>query len=504
MSDTPIPDWMDDDDEPAEQPRGTDSLEALLLTERLLGSALKSPTLMERMRIAGVTTADLEKVQHGDMWTAMVAVETKHGRVDTTLVSAHLRESLGWNVRDVAQWLTSAENAARGQMDDEDVVLALERIRYAAGIRRVRTVGAKLMDEAKDRKKAIADIVGDAERELESIVNSTTNQMRIKTGAMLAKSLSVRLASERKQPFIRIRTGIPEFDKAMRGGYRTGKPFVVGADFGVGKTTFMAHLAIAALEDGHEVHIKTFEASADEIFDVFVEMRAGRRIVDATTQADFSAIQEAQAFFASVPLFVEAVEALTVEELVSRAHAARSDMKTRGVDEETVGLVFMIDYFQDIERSTRHARDDLNFAHMSKALRRGFERYNIAGVEFSQLSEPKDPRAKQPNGPTDAQLAFTKQLGKDAAYVAILDRPKDHEDEAIANTTRCKLTKNRPDKFTCRTWMRYMTDSTRLMPSDSNGRISVVDAASRSLFRIPTTAQTTNIDIDVDDDPWPT
>lgn len=444
-----------------------ESLEALLLVERLLSNALRSPPTMEKLSNAGVSAADFERTQHGEIWTAMLAVHGRHGRADRSLVESHLRESMSWSAKEVRSWLNGIEENF-GSIDDESMSLSLERIRAAAGLRRLKRAAMAILQAAQDRRRGVADIVSEATKELETIVAGTTNRMRAKSGRVLAEERRLRMATEKKQGFIRVPTGVPELDAAMRGGYRSGRGIIIAADASHGKTTTMGHMVLAAEAAGHRVLVVTFESSSDEITDMLIDAKAGIETVAASTGQEWAKIKEAEGWLSESRIELECIESVTVEEIIAKIHAIRNEPVKVG--DEARALVVFIDYVQDIERSTRHARDDLNYVHISKALRRAFVRYDVAGVMLSQITESKDKFKPNPNGPTMDMLPFTRQWQKDAAYVVMADRDIGNDDEAKRNTTRYRLVKNRPDKKLARAWMRYDLATTRLTPSDAQGR----------------------------------
>lgn len=440
-----------------------DEVEQLLLVERTLGLAMLQPQVMERMVRAGVAAAEFEHEAQAAMYRAMVTSYGKHMRADAGTVEAAMRAD-GWEAKEAKRWVRAAEDAGRGaSVDDETLTTYIDTIRTSAALRRLRVLGQELIASA-DKGEQVSALAARVTAEVDAIVAGSTST-RTKTGATLAADLARRMEHERASPVQRAPTGIVPIDEATRGGPRLGSVLVFGADTGVGKTTFTRHMMLSMLAAGRKVAMFTFESPAEAIYDGLVEMRAGLRLglVDKTPLG-YARIAEANGYLAASPLHIDDSEAMTVEEVASKVHGF---VKRHGVD------VVFIDYVQDIERSTKHARDDLNFAHISKSLRRLTQRHPILLVELTQLNDTVDggtDKRKPADGPTEKNIAFTKQFAKDASYVLMADRPKLSDDDTLRDVTRLRLVKNRPEGTLTRAWMRYDQKSTRLADCDAHGR----------------------------------
>lgn len=446
-----------------EQDDGTDGLEELLLVERTLGMAMRTPAVMERIVRAGVTAAEFEHENHQRMFEAMLVCFASAMRCDAGNVEAAMRDA-GWKPADAKRWVRDVEDSARGtDADDETLTSYIDRIRISAAHRRLRIAGMTLAVGA-GNKRPVGELAAEIAAEVERIVAGTAST-RMQGGKALADGFVARLEAEASTPIIRAPLGIGPIDRACLGGPRLGSVLVFGADTGVGKTTFMRSFILRMLKAGRRVAVFTFESPASSIYDGLVEAKAGVRVGSLKKNAaGWSAIAEANAYLASAPLWIDDTEAMTAEELASKVHSL---VKTEKVD------VVFVDYVQDIERSTKHSRDDLNFAHISKTLRRLTQRYPILLVENAQLTDSDDKRrtpAETAAGPTEKNLAFTKQWAKDASYILMADRPKLSEDDTMRNVTRLRLVKNRWEGTIERAWSRWDPETTRIADCDSNGR----------------------------------
>jgi replicative DNA helicase len=470
--------------------RSEDEVEQLLLVERTIGLAMINPTVMERLVRAGVSSAEFEHEAHSTMFSTMVGLFASHMRCDAGMVEARLRD-VGWRGADAKRWVRAAEDAGRSAVvDDETVTTYIDRIRVAAARRRLRALARDVIASTEPgRDEGVSSLASRIVAEVESIVAGSTST-RTKSAADLASGLVKRLEQERDNPVVRAPLGVRPIDEACRGGPRLGSVLVFGADTGVGKTTFLRHFLLSMLRAGRRVAVFTFEASSEQIFDGLAEMTAGLRLGNvSSTSSGWSRLEEATAWLHEQPLWIHDSEAMTVEELASKVH---SFVKRERVD------VVLVDYVQDIERSTKHARDDLNFMHISKTLRRLTQRYPLLLVENAQLNDDDGGAAggkrKAPgtgDGPTERNLAFTKQWAKDASYILMAHRPKLSEDDVLRDVTSLRLIKNRHEGKLARAWMKYDQTTTRLADCDAHGRVE--EAAVRA-------AQPVRVEVEVPDD----
>lgn len=441
-----------------------DEVEQLLLVERTLGLAMLQPQVMERMVRAGVAAAEFEHEAQAAMYRAMVAAFGRNMRADAGTVEAAMRAD-GWEAKEAKRWVRAAEDAGRGaSVDDETLSGYIDTIRTQAALRRLKALGQELVAAA-DKGEQVSSLAARVTAEVDAIVAGSTSN-RTKTAATLAADLARRLDNEAASPVLRAPLGIAPIDEACQGGPRLGSVVVFGADTGVGKTTFTRHMILSMIRAGRRVAMMTFESQAEPIYDGIVEMRAGTRIaLRDKTPYGLTRIIEANGFLANCCLHIDDAEAMTVEEVSSKVHGF--------VKRDRVDVVF-IDYVQDIERSTKHARDDLNFAHISKSLRRLTQRHGILLVELAQLNdtvEGGDARKKPTDGPTEKNIAFTKQFAKDASYIVMADRPKLSDDDTLKDVTRLRLVKNRHEGTLARAWMKYDQKTTRLADCDAHGHI---------------------------------
>lgn len=444
---------MDDND---------DKLESMLLAERVIGCAMRDVAMLERLVRAGVSAHEFENEKHRALWTAALACFERYGAADSAIVADHLQRSSGWKADDAKTWIGEAMRSSWSSVDDETLGAYADRLRHGAAMRRMRKLAERIERLAGDGEEAPA-IAAEVEVELQSIVAGSAPRRAHDAEALAAEY--ARELSRDEEIVERIGTGLGVVDQAMRGGARRGAVLLVGADTGVGKTTFGTHIALTMARAGVPLVFFTFETKAQRIFSGLVEMHARRR-TDRSSSVAVSALLHSAAEVSGLPVWVDDSESMTVEELASKVHG---HVKRNGV------RVVFVDYVQDLERSTRHARDDLNFAHISKVLRRMAARYNVLVVGFAQLADTREAQIKAKNyaGPTEADIAYTRQFAKDASYIVLLDRMKLADDPSLRNLTRVRLVKNRAESTLTTGWMRYDPTTTTLSPADERGRDNV-------------------------------
>lgn len=434
-----------------------ENIDTLLLVERLLGSALVDPSVMERLTRAGVGSTEFATEEHRAMWRHMTAQFARSARCDGALLSLDLKRG-GMTTDDARLWVAEAERAGRAGIDEDTLTLLVEQLRRAAAERRLTALGAAL-SLVSFNQAPIPEIVATSQRELDAVVAGVAGKRTLNAVALVAE---YQRAQASTSPIVRVPTGIPVIDAATKGGLRLGSAAVFAADTGVGKTTFARHLVLSALTAGFGVAYFTFESKSGDLFGGMVDMKAGVRAGDAKTAAQHTHIASALGWLHSASLWIDDTEAMTAEEMASKIHT----LVKEGV------RVVVVDYVQDVERSTRHGRDDLNYAHISKVLRRTWARYNILGIELAQLakSDDKAMASKRWDGPTEADIAYTRQFAKDASYIVLADRAKLSADNDQRHTTRLRLVKNRWDGGELTSaFMRWDPITTRLAQVSGGG-----------------------------------
>lgn len=429
-----------------------DDVEDLLIVERVLALSMRDSRAREYLSRCGLVARDFPTEQHGAVWDAVLGASSRHGTADAAIVESWLSAAMG--AAEARDWVRGIVRGGAGRVDDETLALYVERLRQQAGRRRLRALADRVYSEA-NAERDVAHVVAEATRELESIAAGAATR-----APQPARAMADRFVALMNQPdeVRRVSLGIPAVDAACAGGVRLGTVTVVGADTGTGKTTFGQHMLLAAAAQHPTVYF-TLETREQPFFDGLVAMHAGVRFRGVREVG--SAVVGAAAAIADLPIFVDDAEGQTAEEIAGKIVALA---KADGV------RVAFVDYVQDIERSTRHARDDLNYVHVSKVLRRCAGRAGVALVELAQVSPPEERQRGKGRAPppTENDIAWTRQFGKDASYVVMLDRHK-HAEGKERHVTRVRLTKNRPDHEHATTWLRYDPAAHRLGPCDDKG-----------------------------------
>jgi replicative DNA helicase len=434
---------------------------------RLLGAALRDSSLMRMLLDAGLRGADFDSPHLERLWSVMTEHYQHAGSLEVSLV------------QDGLEALFEESRFARETID---TCLRQEPIRFREELpglidhMRRRVANRRLARLAEDLARAVqvenANPVQIAQKHrsaIESILVGAS-AMTAATGAELA-ALGERLLHEGEEETERVRLGFPLIDEALGGGAIRGEPTVIGADTGIGKSTFAGHIVMQALADGHRVLWFSLEARRKKITRMLVKMRSGfvyPKKGEKASRERGAALAAAHAWLAEQPLLVEDASGITVEDLRARATLY---MHLHDVD------TIIVDYAQDISRSTAHGRDDLNYAHISTELRKLAANGNVALIEMSQVSELDKGQKRLGKENT----AFTKQFGRDAFAVVMLEGDRGVPDEIMRNVTRLGLVKNRENGKLVDEWMRYLPETGCLHPSKENGElIRIVEASATS------------------------
>lgn len=421
------------------------------LFARLIGAALRdtSTTTMRALIDTGLTSAEIESPHVSALW-GVAKEQFKHTeRVDTTLIEDALAELLDPDLQRAAVYardtVTMCLDAApiRGP---HELPGLLDHARKRVALRRLAKAGDKLSKASADPFGDPVKIIDRLRAEADAIAASTT-VLKAANGAELA-AMALQMIEHGEPEGDRCPTGFPQIDATTEGGMQRGLPTVLGAGMGVGKTTFAGHMVLTALEAGRRVLWLSFEAPARDVTKALTQMKARRRIpkrADEGTHELRSDLYGAAGWLGAQPIWVLKSGGMTVEQVIATVRAYK---QLQDVD------YVVVDYVQDIERTMPLLpRDDLNYAHISKRLRDLAETEHLFLLETSQLGEIKEKRK-----PTKDDTAYTKQIGKDAALVVMVDRDFAAKDARMRDVSMLMLVKNRYNGRLVEEWMRYSHD----------------------------------------------
>jgi replicative DNA helicase len=230
-----------------------------------------------------------------------------------------------------------------------------------------------------------------------------------------------------------IRTGFPDIDRMMSGGFKPGKVVCIAARPSVGKTALTLQILRNIAEDGNEVAFLSQEMLRDEL---------SNRLVASAGRADYGEIESgnpSEETWGSVidgverlrnlPMHIDDQAGLTLFDIQSKARKLRSK---HGIK------VLAIDYLQLCQTNSKHDNRATAIGEISRGLKKLAMQLGITVVILSQLNRDVE---KRTNGkPIMADLKESGDIEQDCDTIAMLSQVEDSEGGVI---TRCDIVKNR-------------------------------------------------------------
>lgn len=446
-------DWRDD--EVVEDEWQQDDAQ---IAGRLLGAAIREPTVMRELIEAGAVPDDFVSVPLRESFIVMRDDFVVHGRCSETALLDQLEIVLP--AASAARIVVDFCMKRGGVRKLDDVGHLLQKMRDRVGRRRLRAL-ASSTTKAVASDTPLVDLVARHRRELEAISASSTTKKDGWTAADLAVMGSE--LAEGRLTYKRVTTSLPEIDNALKGGVRERSSCLVIAGTGTGKTTYGLHIATGAAAAGHGVLYVCLE-DPEQSAATLTQLVAGHRFpIHANAPASvWSEVMAAVGRISSWPSFKMLTEQpLTAEALIAKI---RHRKRTHPVD------LVVVDYVQRIRKSTRFG-GVTDVEHISETLRMGFAEEKVAGVLLSQVSAAGRARLAEKNaGPLTAEdSAGGVQFANDAAAVLTIERPRENKDPRKANVSTVSLRKNRDFGDAAESWMKWDRQTTRLTPCAKDG-----------------------------------
>lgn len=404
----------------------------------LLGAILISdssfPDILERVK-----ERDFYDQNHSLIYKAMATLYSSHRPIDILTLTSELRAEKTFKKVGGGSYLTELTNfvpTAANASAYADIIAD------CATRRRLIDTGIKITEKAYDSSNSTIELIGDAEKILYSVSDTTT-----KTSYISLEKLSIetyeRLEALKnsKEKITGLKTGFKDLD-TITAGLQKGDLVIIGARPAMGKTTLAQNIAYNAATINHTgVLFFSMEMAANEISDRIVSdiaeidnwsIRSGN-----LTEDDYVKIDEALSEMSEVPLYIDDTSMMNVLELCNKAR--------RAAHEHDIGLV-IIDYLQLISGTDRYSGNRvLEIAEISKGLKQLARELSIPVIALSQLSRGvtgrDDPR------PALSDLRDSGSIEQDADLVMMLHRPdyyhQNEEDYVPTNITELLIQKHR-------------------------------------------------------------
>lgn len=217
-------------------------------------------------------------------------------------------------------------------------------------------------------------------------------------------------------------TPLPSLNRALRGGFKSGRLYYIGGEPGVGKTAFVVQCLTATADEGLRALMVSAEMPREAIYDRELAALAEMDVGDIEDgRADAEVLRWAGSRLSSLQIAVASDGVRTVDDI------------RRAIEEVQPQLV-MVDYLQLISHGERGSNTREKVEAVSKGLKLAAKSAECAVVCVSSLSRAKE-RKKGDEMPTNAQLRDSGALEFDADGILLFGKDK--------GTTKARMTKNR-------------------------------------------------------------
>ena len=219
-------------------------------------------------------------------------------------------------------------------------------------------------------------------------------------------------------------------------GLEGGDLIVIGARPGVGKSAFVAQLALNFVKDGKRVGFYSLEMKQKQLYERFSALSSGLTMDKIRTAEQFESEQERQ-------LFDDGNSFLEQKTTLFISNGARTVSQIRHESKHMQYDLLIIDYLQLLipessYRGNRYAEVG-EISHALKALAMDF---NIPVIALSQLNRVSATQGKDNRPPTMAEMRESGDIEQDASIILLLWNKTDD-----GTLKGCKVEKNRQGKF---------------------------------------------------------
>ncbi len=289
--------------------------------------------------------------------------------------------------------------------------------------RRILEVSMRLQKYALSERKAAADLLDEALRDLTEIIEENIrgryHHIRDLFKPLMEKLHQYAAEEDREGLLVGIGSGFPELDR-ITGGWRDGELIVLAARPGMGKSAFALALARhAALEEDKHVAIFSMEMSGEQLMMRLVAMESYtplEKIVSGNlTFQELADIEKAAARLVEAPIWIDETAGLTLMEFKAMAMM----MKVR----HQIDMI-IVDYLQLMSAGERRGTREQEVSTISRTLKMIAKELNIPIIAVSQLSRQVEQRSDL--RPRLSDLRESGAIEQDADMVIFLYRPEYH------------------------------------------------------------------------------
>ena len=293
----------------------------------------------------------------------------------------------------------------------------------------------RLMAVMKGRKPTFGTITEDISGligELEAISECEDNN-GVKSLSEIAKECKGNYFKKRETPMMHF--PFKALDDKVQ-GLEGGDLIVIGARPAVGKSAFVAQLALNFVKDGKRVGFYSLEMKQKQLYERFSALSSGLTMDKIRTAEQFESEQERQ-------LFDDGNSFLEQKTTLFISNGARTVSQIRHESKHMQYDLLIIDYLQLLipesnYRGNRYAEVG-EISHALKALAMDF---NIPVIALSQLNRVSATQGKDNRPPTMAEMRESGDIEQDASIILLLWNKTDD-----GTLKGCKVEKNRQGKF---------------------------------------------------------
>ena len=332
-----------------------------------------------------LTVDDFYSPIHGMLFRSMQDMTSGGVAIDPMTLSEHLasRGMLGevGGIQYIVQIMEAVPHA-------EHIAHYCKTVKRKSQRRQLIVASSEIERIARDEQSNVKEAAAAVAERVDQIFHGTNQSLKP------AHVVVEEYLASKKVKIDPIKTGLPELDNALIGGFKPGLA-LVSARPSMGKTAFLMNVAYAAARNGIPVSIFSLEMTSNELTDRVASRGPG-------------ALEE----FNSLPIYIDD-DTIEFEQLKMQIRQSVRKNRTR---------IVLIDYLDEIEVSTHKKADDNQvITHIMKGLRKLRKSLGITIVLLCQLNRKLEER--EDKRPRLGDLRGSGRLEHSADVVLGLHRP---------------------------------------------------------------------------------
>ncbi len=283
---------------------------------------------------------------------------------------------------------------------------------------RENSLRAKLVEFHSEKIQSLKngqDVFEALETSQEELLNIYTNIENVKSYTSFSSAVEVALEElerEKNGEVVRVKTGFSDLDKIIL-GLENGRLYVLGAEEKIGKSLFVAHVALNAAQQNIPIGLLSLEMKASEVAKRYLAMSAG---VQAIRDLNVVELRGASKKFHQLPLYIYDVSANS-KQLLAVTNKLFLEKKIR---------LLIVDYLQLVEadKKTLNKTDEVNS--IVKSLKRLAMNLNIPVLVVASLTI-KAIYNRAERKPRASDLRDSGQIPYDADCILFLWKPDEEK-----------------------------------------------------------------------------